>query len=90
MQQILNKLGRGYILFAAVDGAYQVRRCTGYGAILTEVDDDTEESNLEIALLFRNENDAARASDDYDEVAEFLEYEDELTLKIPKLTADSS
>ena len=75
MQQVLNKLGRGYILFAAADGACQVQRCTGYGAILTEVDDDAEESKLEIALLFRNEDAAARAADDYDEVADFLELE---------------
>ena len=75
MKQILDKVGAGYVVFATTgDDACWVERCEGYGWAMTEVDESDEEATVEIAMLFRNERGAERAADDYDGVADFLEY----------------
>ena len=80
MRQILDKVGSGFVVYGDTSGACSVERCEGYGWALTEVDESDEEATVEIALLFRNERAAERAADDYDQVADFLEREDELDI----------
>ena len=75
MKRILDRLGRGYVVYAAGARACRVDDCEAYGYVLAEYDQEEEEAKREIALLFRNERSAQRAADDYDEVADFLEYE---------------
>ena len=73
MKQLLDKLGRGYVVYAAGQGQCDVDDCEGYGYTFKDYDADDAEAKLEIALLFRNERAAERAAEDYDEVADFLE-----------------
>ena len=75
MKQILDKVGSGFLVTAAVGNACRVERCEGYGWALTEGDESAEEAKVEIALLFRSERTAEQQADDYDQVADFLEQE---------------
>lgn len=75
LKRVLDKIPDGFMQFAVVGDNCRVERCEGYGWAITEVDEDDEESTVEIALLFRNERAAESAADDYDEVADFLEQE---------------
>lgn len=81
MKQILEKLGSGFAVFAGVGDVCQVKRCEGYGFVITEVDESAEEATTKIALLFRNERSAERAAADYDEVADFLERQEEIKIE---------
>lgn len=81
MKQILDKLGSGYIVTGYTGAACRVERCEGYGFVVTEVDEAAAEGTMEIALLFRNERAAERAAADYDEVADFLEAEDDIDIE---------
>ena len=81
MKQILDKLGSGYIVIGYTGAACRVERCEGYGVVMTEVDEAAAEGTMEIALLFRNERSAERAAADYDEVADFLEAEDDIDIE---------
>ena len=81
MKQILDKVGAGFLVYAATgDACSAVDNCDGYGWALTEVDESDEEAVVEIALLFSSERRAERAADDYDQVADFLERVDELNI----------
>ena len=73
MKQILNKVGSGLVVFGATGDVCGVERCEGYGWAMTDYDPNAGESEMKIALLFRNERAAERAADDYDQVADFLE-----------------
>ena len=84
MKQILDKLGRGLVIYAGTGDSCRVERCEGYGWTLTEIDESFEESTIEIVLLFRNERAAERAADDYDEVADFLEQESDFDIEDTK------
>ena len=75
MKRLLDRLGRGYVVYAAGARSCRVDGCVAYGYVLAEYDQEEEEAKSEIVLLFRNEQAAQRAADDYDEVADFLEYE---------------
>ena len=75
MKRLLDRLGRGYVVYAAGARSCRVDGCEAYGYVLAEYDQEEEEAKSEIVLLFRNEQAAQRAADDYDEVADFLEYE---------------
>ena len=81
MKQILDKLGGGYLVIGYTGAVCRVQRCEGYGIVVTEVDEAAAESTAEIALLFRNERAAERAAADYDEVADFLEAEDDIDIE---------
>ena len=81
MKQILDKLGSGLAVFAAVGSACQVEACEGYGYTVNGIAGNDEEVGIEIALLFRDERAAERAADDYDEVADFLEYADDIDIR---------
>ena len=81
MKQILAKLGEGYIVYAVTGDSCPVQRCEGFGWALTEVDEANEEGTVQIVLLFRNERAAENAADDYDEVAAFLERQEDLNIE---------
>ena len=81
MKRLLDKLGRGYVVYAAGSRSCHIDRCEGYGYVVKEVDDEAEETKIEIAFLFGNERAAERAADDYDEVADFLEDKDDLDIE---------
>ncbi len=82
MKQVLDKVGAGYLVYAATgdDACSAVDNCDGYGWAVTEVDESDEEAVVEIALLFSSERRAERAADDYDQVADFLERVDDLDI----------
>ncbi len=84
MKRILGKLGRGFVVQAAGERMCAVGRCEGYGYAVTEVDDSAAEAKIEIAFLFGNERTAERAADDYDEIADFLEYEEDIDIEDTK------
>ena len=81
MKQILDEIGGGFVVYAKAGGSCGVANCEGYGYVFTEVDHEVEESKIEIAFLFRNERAAERAADDYDDVADFLEYADDIDIE---------
>ena len=73
LKLLLSKIDDGLQTHAEVGNLCAVERCEGYVTTLTEADEDAEQFTMKFALLFRNERAAERASDDYDEVAYFLE-----------------
>ena len=81
MKQVLNRLGRGYAAYAAGSRSCQVNGCAAYGYVMTDYEPEDEEAKIEIALLFHNERAAERAADDYDDVADFLEFSDNLDIE---------
>ena len=81
MQQVLDRLGQGYAVTAAGPGYCDVSDCEAYGYVFTDYDEDDAEIKMEIALLFRNERAAERAAQDYDEIADFLEYSHDIDIE---------
>ena len=75
MKQILDQVGGGLMVSGVTGDVCSVERCEGYGWAMTDHDGSTGETEIKIALLFRNERAAERAADDYDQVADFLERE---------------
>ena len=81
MKQVLERLGRGYAVYAAGSRSCQVNGCAAYGYVIADYEPEDEEAKVEIALLFNSERAAERAADDYDDVADFLEYSDNLDIE---------
>lgn len=81
MKQVLDQLGRGYAVYAAGSRSCQVNGCQAYGYVIADYEPENEEAKVEIALLFNSERAAERAADDYDDVADFLEYSDNLDIE---------
>ncbi len=81
MKYILDKLGSGFVIFAVVGSSCQVADCEGYGYAVNEIAGNDEEVGIEVALLFRNQRAAERAADDYDQVADFLEYQKDVDIR---------
>ena len=75
MKQILDQVGGGLVVSGVTGGVCSVERCEGYAWAVVDHDESTGETEIKIALLFRNERAAERAADDYDQVADFLERE---------------
>ena len=75
MKQILDQVGGGLVVSGVTGDACSVERCEGYGWAMVDHDESAGETEIKIALLFRNERAAERAADDYDQVADFLERE---------------
>ncbi len=75
MKQILDQLGSGLAMFGVTGDVCSVERCERYGWAMANHDESAGETEIKIALLFRNERAAERAADDYDQVADFLERE---------------
>ena len=83
MKRILDKLGRGSLIVASGQSSCHIDHCDGYGYVV-EVNNAAEEVRIEIALLFSNESAAERAADDYDQVADFIEYEMDVDIEDTK------
>ena len=74
VKRVLDKLGDGLAIFADVSDACgsRLERCEGYGAALTEADEDREEGSFKYVALFRNERSAENAEENYDSLADFF------------------
>ena len=75
VKRVLDKLGDGIFIIADVSDACgsRLERCEGYGAALTEADEDREEGSFKYVALFRNERSAENAEENYDSLANFFE-----------------
>ena len=75
VKRVLDKLGDGITIIADVSDACgnRLERCEGFGAALTEADEDREEGNFKYVALFRNERSAENAEENYDSLANFFE-----------------
>ena len=75
VKRVLDKLGDGIFIIADVSDTCgnRLERCEGFGAALTEADEDREEGSFKYVALFRNERSAENAEENYDSLANFFE-----------------